>query len=164
MFAAIMGAWQMLMRSPLPAPLDDPNLYYASVTLHGTAMAYVVTTFFTMGFGYAVTATSLARQGALSSQRRHGRGPSGVARAGPQVLDCCQDCCYAHGQLSTQGDSPGIWAQQAGTPWTVLDSLRLPTDLKVGGSSPSSAPTGPGQRRLRPQMWCSMFSLMGVAS
>src|ERR1700744_6263759 len=51
----------MLMRSPLPAPLDDSAAYYASVTLHGTAMAYVVTTFFTMGFGYAVTATSLGR-------------------------------------------------------------------------------------------------------
>ena len=59
--AVALGAWQMLMRSPLPAPLDDPNLYYASVTLHGTAMAYVVTTFFAMGFGYAVAATSLAR-------------------------------------------------------------------------------------------------------
>ena len=59
--AVVLGAWQMLMRSPLPAPLDDPNLYYASVTLHGTAMAYVVTTFFAMGFGYAVTATSLGR-------------------------------------------------------------------------------------------------------
>src|ERR1700676_2628766 len=51
----------MLMRSPLQAPLDNPGAYYASVTLHGTAMAYVVTTFFTMGFGYAVTATSLGR-------------------------------------------------------------------------------------------------------
>ena len=59
--AIVLGAWQMLMRSPLPAPLDDSNLYYASVTLHGTAMAYVVTTFFAMGFGYAVTATSLGR-------------------------------------------------------------------------------------------------------
>jgi cytochrome c oxidase subunit I len=58
---AMLGAWQMLMRSPLPAPLDDPNAYYASVTLHGTAMAYVVTTFFAMGFGYAVAATSLGR-------------------------------------------------------------------------------------------------------
>jgi cytochrome c oxidase subunit 1 len=51
----------MLMRSPLPAPLDDPDAYYASVTLHGTAMAYVVTTFFAMGFGYAIAATSLGR-------------------------------------------------------------------------------------------------------
>jgi len=59
--AVVLGAWQMLMRSPLPAPLDDSNLYYASVTLHGTVMAYVLTTFFVMGFGYAVTATSLGR-------------------------------------------------------------------------------------------------------
>jgi cytochrome c oxidase subunit I len=59
--AVLLGAWQMLMRSPLPAPLDDSAAYYASVTLHGTAMAYVVTTFFAMGFGYAVAATSLGR-------------------------------------------------------------------------------------------------------
>jgi cytochrome c oxidase subunit I len=61
MLAILLGVWQMLMRSPLPAPFDDPNAYYASVTLHGTSMAYVVTTFFVMGFGYAVTATSLGR-------------------------------------------------------------------------------------------------------
>jgi cytochrome c oxidase subunit 1 len=59
--AVVLGAWQMLMRSPLPAPLDDTAGYYASLTLHGTAMAYVVTTFFIMGFGYAVAATSLGR-------------------------------------------------------------------------------------------------------
>jgi cytochrome c oxidase subunit I len=59
--AVMLGAWQMLMRSPLPAPLADPGTYYASVTLHGTSMAYVVTTFFSMGFGYAVAATSLGR-------------------------------------------------------------------------------------------------------
>jgi cytochrome c oxidase subunit I len=59
--AIVLGAWQMLMRSPLPAPLDDSRLYYQSVTLHGTVMAYVVTTFFIMGFGYAVTTTSLGR-------------------------------------------------------------------------------------------------------
>ncbi|MFZ3327653.1 MAG: cbb3-type cytochrome c oxidase subunit I [Methylocella sp.] len=59
--AVVLGAWQMLMRSPLPSPLQDPNVYHLSVTLHGTVMAYVVTTFFAMGFGYAVTATSLGR-------------------------------------------------------------------------------------------------------
>ncbi|MBV8458450.1 MAG: cbb3-type cytochrome c oxidase subunit I, partial [Acetobacteraceae bacterium] len=59
--AVLLGAWQMLRRSPLPAPLDDPGVYYASVTLHGTVMAYVVTTFFAMGFGYAVAATALGR-------------------------------------------------------------------------------------------------------
>ena len=51
----------MLMRSPLPTPFDHPDAYYASVTLHGTVMAYVLTTFFAMGFGYAVAATSLGR-------------------------------------------------------------------------------------------------------
>ena len=51
----------MLMRSPLAPPLQDPNAYYLSVTLHGTVMAYVLTTFFAMGFGYAVTASSLDR-------------------------------------------------------------------------------------------------------
>src|SRR5215831_3569702 len=61
MLAVPLGFWQMLMRSPLPAPLDDSAAYYASVTLHGTAMAYVVTTFFAMGFGYALAATSLGR-------------------------------------------------------------------------------------------------------
>jgi cytochrome c oxidase subunit I len=59
--AALLGAWQMLMRSPVPAPFGDPDAYYASVTLHGSIMAYVLTTFFAMGFGYAVTATSLGR-------------------------------------------------------------------------------------------------------
>jgi cytochrome c oxidase subunit 1 len=61
LLAVPLGAWQMFNRSPLAPPLEDPNLYYASVTLHGTVMAYVVTTFFAMGFGYAVTATSLGR-------------------------------------------------------------------------------------------------------
>ncbi len=59
--AVVLGAWQMLVRSPMSAPLDDPNAYYISVSLHGTVMAYVLTTFFVMGFGYAVAATSLAR-------------------------------------------------------------------------------------------------------
>ena len=59
--AVLLGAWQMLMRSPLPAPFDSPDAYYASVTLHGSIMAYVLTTFFAMGFGYAVTASSLGR-------------------------------------------------------------------------------------------------------
>jgi cytochrome c oxidase subunit 1 len=59
--AVVLGAWQMLVRSPMSAPLADPNAYYISMSLHGTVMAYVLTTFFVMGFGYAVAATSLAR-------------------------------------------------------------------------------------------------------
>ena len=56
-----LGVWQMLMRSPLPAPADDPNTYYASVTAHGSVMAYVFPTFFAMGFGYAIAVSALGR-------------------------------------------------------------------------------------------------------
>ena len=54
-----LGFWQMLMRSPLPVPLDNPNAYYASVTAHGSIMAYVFPTFFTMGFGYAIASAAM---------------------------------------------------------------------------------------------------------
>jgi cytochrome c oxidase subunit 1 len=59
--AAVFGAWQMLARSPLPAPFLRPETYFASVTAHGTLMAYVLPTLFAMGFGYFVAVTSLDR-------------------------------------------------------------------------------------------------------
>jgi cytochrome c oxidase subunit I len=59
--AAGLGAWQMWVRSPLHAPYSNPEHYFASVTAHGTAMAYVMTTFFIMGFGYYVAETALER-------------------------------------------------------------------------------------------------------
>jgi len=59
--AACLGAWQMWVRSPLHAPHSNPETYFASVTAHGTAMAYVMSTFFIMGFGYYVAETALAR-------------------------------------------------------------------------------------------------------
>ena len=59
--ALLLGAWQMYVRSPLSPWLDDPELYYRSVTAHGTAMAYVFPTLVAMGFGYAVTESSLGR-------------------------------------------------------------------------------------------------------
>ena len=59
--ACILGAWQMWVRSPLGAQLGWPELYYMSVTAHGVAMAYVLTTFFILGFGYFVAVTSLER-------------------------------------------------------------------------------------------------------
>jgi cytochrome c oxidase subunit I len=59
--AVLLGAWQMLERSPLPAPVDNPAAYYASVTAHGTTMAYVITTFFAMGMGYTIAETTLGR-------------------------------------------------------------------------------------------------------
>lgn len=54
------GAWQMLVRSPLHQWVD-PELYYRAVTAHGTALAYVFPTLFAMGFGYAMCAISLGR-------------------------------------------------------------------------------------------------------
>jgi len=59
--ASVLGAWQMWVRSPLSAPYAEPSTYFISVTAHGTAMAYVLPTFFTMGFGYYVAVTALKR-------------------------------------------------------------------------------------------------------
>ncbi len=60
--AAVLGVWQMWVRSPIAAPFSTPDNYYLSVTAHGTAMAYVLTTFFIMGFGYYVAETALERK------------------------------------------------------------------------------------------------------
>ncbi len=57
--AILLGLWQMWVRSPLAAPLSTPDNYYLSVTAHGSAMAYVLTTFFIMGFGYFVAESAL---------------------------------------------------------------------------------------------------------
>jgi cytochrome c oxidase subunit I len=58
--AVPLGAWQMLVRSPLH-PWVDPEHYYRAVTAHGTALAYVFPTLVAMGFGYAACAVSLGR-------------------------------------------------------------------------------------------------------
>lgn len=57
--ALLLGEWQMIVRSPWHAWLDNPELYYRSVTAHGTAMAYVFPTLVAMGFGYAICVGSL---------------------------------------------------------------------------------------------------------
>ena len=59
--ALLLGAWQMLVRSPLHPWLKDPELYYRSVTEHGTVMGYAFPTLIAMGFGYAVTELALKR-------------------------------------------------------------------------------------------------------
>src|SRR5580698_8169660 len=51
----------MFIRSPLHAWIGDPELYYRSVTAHGTTMAYVMPTLVAMGYGYFVTEASLKR-------------------------------------------------------------------------------------------------------
>jgi cytochrome c oxidase subunit 1 len=59
--ACFFGVWQMWARSPLPAPFFTPGHYFLSVTAHGVSMAYVLTTFFVMGFGYFTAETALER-------------------------------------------------------------------------------------------------------
>lgn len=59
--ACVLGLWQMLARSPIPAPGFSPSNYFMSVTAHGSAMAYVLTTFFIMGFGYFTAERALGR-------------------------------------------------------------------------------------------------------
>ena len=56
-----LGVWQMWVRSPLHGGPADPELYYRSVTAHGTALAYVFPTLIAMGFGYAITVSALDR-------------------------------------------------------------------------------------------------------
>lgn len=57
--AILLGLWQMWVRSPLAAPLSSAENYFVSVTAHGSAMGYVLTTFFIMGFGYFVAESAL---------------------------------------------------------------------------------------------------------
>ena len=59
--AIVLGEWQMYMRSPLHAWVNNPEHYYRSVTAHGTVMAYVLPTLVAMGFGYAIVELALKR-------------------------------------------------------------------------------------------------------
>jgi cytochrome c oxidase subunit I len=59
--SVVLGAWQMFARSPLHPGPADAELYYRSVTAHGTALAYVFPTLIAMGFGYAVCVSALDR-------------------------------------------------------------------------------------------------------
>jgi cytochrome c oxidase subunit I len=59
--ALLLGEWQMVVRSPLHPWVNNPELYYRSVTAHGTAMAYVFPTLVAMGFGYAICELALGR-------------------------------------------------------------------------------------------------------
>jgi cytochrome c oxidase subunit 1 len=57
--ACFMGEYQVLERSGLIPVLESPAVYFASVSTHGVLMAFVLTTFFIMGFGYTIASTSL---------------------------------------------------------------------------------------------------------
>jgi len=57
--AAVLGLYQVVERAELIEGLISDAGYYVSVTIHGTIMGYVLTTFFIVGFGYYAAATSL---------------------------------------------------------------------------------------------------------
>ena len=59
--ALLLGAWQMFIRSPLGDWISDPELYYRSLTAHGTVMGYVFPTLVAMGFGYAISESALGQ-------------------------------------------------------------------------------------------------------
>jgi cytochrome c oxidase subunit I len=65
--AAAMAIMQALSRANLDLPFRSAEMYYMSVTAHGTLMALVFTTFFIMGFGYVVAQHAL---GAALAMRR----------------------------------------------------------------------------------------------
>lgn len=57
--ACVLGVYQVLERSGFVPILESPEVYFASVSTHGVLMGFVLTTFFIMGFGYFVAASSL---------------------------------------------------------------------------------------------------------
>lgn len=57
--ACVFGVYQVVERSGMISALQSPAVYYASVSTHGVLMAFVLTTFFIMGFGYYTASTSL---------------------------------------------------------------------------------------------------------
>ncbi len=57
-----MGAYQVLARSGYFPKLENAELYYTSVSTHGVLMAYVLSTFFIMGFGYHTAVNSLKQK------------------------------------------------------------------------------------------------------
>ncbi|MCX8048160.1 MAG: b(o/a)3-type cytochrome-c oxidase subunit 1 [Methylohalobius sp.] len=61
LIACILGFYQVVERSGIFPALQSAKVYFASVSTHGVLMAYVLTTFFIMGFGYYTAATSLKR-------------------------------------------------------------------------------------------------------
>jgi cytochrome c oxidase subunit I len=59
--ASAMAFMQALSRAALDLPWRSAEMYYLSVTAHGTLMALVFTTFFIMALGYVVTERTLGR-------------------------------------------------------------------------------------------------------
>jgi cytochrome c oxidase subunit I len=59
--ASFLGVLQAFSIADIDFPYRDESLYYISMTAHGVLMALVFTTFFIMGFGYALAQENLGR-------------------------------------------------------------------------------------------------------
>jgi cytochrome c oxidase subunit 1 len=59
--AMILGVYQVANRSGFFPQVESHELYFASVSTHGVLMAFVLTTFFIMGFGYYTATSALKR-------------------------------------------------------------------------------------------------------
>ena len=57
-----MGAYQVLERSGMFPAIESASVYYASTSTHGVLMAYVLSTYFIMGFGYHTAVHSLKQK------------------------------------------------------------------------------------------------------
>jgi cytochrome c oxidase subunit 1 len=57
--AAVLGVYQVIERSGIAPAIESPALYFTSVSTHGVLMAFVLTTFLVMGYGYYTATTSL---------------------------------------------------------------------------------------------------------
>lgn len=57
-----MGAYQVLERSGMFPAIESAPVYYASTSTHGVLMAYVLSTYFIMGFGYHTAVHSLKQK------------------------------------------------------------------------------------------------------
>lgn len=57
--ACLMGLYQVIERSGFIGWIQSREVYYASTSTHGVLMAFVLTFFFIMGFGYYVATTTL---------------------------------------------------------------------------------------------------------
>ena len=59
--AALLGVFQVVNRSGLFPSIESHALYFGSVSTHGVLMAFVLTSFLIMGFGYFTATTTLKR-------------------------------------------------------------------------------------------------------
>ncbi|MCP1766181.1 heme/copper-type cytochrome/quinol oxidase subunit 1 [Bradyrhizobium japonicum] len=71
-FALTLGAWQMFIRSPIGTWLSNPELYYRSLTAHGTVMGYVFPTLVAM----ALAMPSASPRWSSASSACAGPGPA----------------------------------------------------------------------------------------